>query len=471
MATNAPNLPAASKVPAHVPPDLVLDCPIAMRKVVYENVFTTMIPKVHREQPPIYWCPTMYPDNTGSWVVRRHDDLKDIYADDDLFTKKGFSSFSKMIGEDWDVVPTELTGDKHAAFRRVLNPVFAPAKMAALDNQVRERARQYISAFKARGSCDFVEEFAVPYPVSIFLDLFGLPQDETKKFLLWEADLLHTTDMQARMKATRDVEAYLLDAIEQRRKKPTDDLISQALTFEINGQKWSEMEVFGYCFNLYVGGLDTVTANIGLHMYHLATHLDQQAELRADPKKLTTAIEEMLRAYAAVTTFRTCTRETEFRGVKMRPGDKIAMSTALTGLDPEAYEAPGEVRFDRKPSHLTFGSSSHRCLGMHLARRELQIALTEMLAGLPEFRIEPEQPHACARPACRPDGRHLPSRGRACRAVARATFAQTRYRSHFDGFQSRYALPQFRHPPPSITAASAGPLDRWTDSIAVSRRH
>jgi cytochrome P450 len=389
MASN-PTQPTRA-VPGHIPPHLVLDCPIAARKIVYENVFETMIAKAHREQPPIYYCTNIYPDNTGGWVVRKAEDLKELYADDDLYTKKGFSSFSKMIGEDWDVVPTELTGEKHAAFRRVLNPVFAPAKMAALDNQVRDRARQYIAAFKDRGSCDFVEEFAVPYPVSIFLDLFGLPQEETRQFLAWEADLLHTPDMQARIKATREVEAYLLDAINQRRTKPTDDLISQALTYEVNGQKWTEMEVFGYCFNLFVGGLDTVTANIGLHLYHLATHLDQQAELRADPKKLPIAIEEMLRAYAAVTTFRTCTQETEFRGVKMMPGDKIAMSTALTGRDPEAYEAPDEVRFDRKPTHLTFGGSSHRCLGMHLARRELQIALAEMLSELPEFRLDPKQ--------------------------------------------------------------------------------
>lgn len=150
--------------------------------------------------------------------------------------------------------------------------------------------------------------------------------------------------------------------------------------------------VFGYCFNLFLGGLDTVTANIGLHVYHLAMHLDHQTALRTDPGKLTLAIEEMLRAYAAVTTFRTVTRETEFRGVKMLPGDKIAMSTSLTSRDPEAWDNPGELRLDRKPSHLTFGSLSHRCVGMHLARRELLIALEEMLALLPEFRIEAGEP-------------------------------------------------------------------------------
>ncbi len=369
-----------------------MDCPIADRRVYFENVYETRIAPVHSTTPPVYWCPTIYPGGTGGWVVRKVDDLREVYSDDDLFTKKGFSSFAKMIGEDWDLIPTELTGDIHAKTRRVLNPVFAPQKMFALDDVVRNRARALIGAFKDLGRCDFVNEFAVPFPVSIFLDLFGLPQSEVQQFLTWEHALLHSTDMSERIKATHAVKSYLLQAIELRRAAPTDDLISQALDYEVDGRKWTTMEIYGYCFNLYVGGLDTVTANIGLHMYHLATHPEQQAELRADPSKLTLAIEEMLRAYAAVTTFRTVTRETEFHGVRMMPGDKVAMSTALSSRDPEAWQNPNEVKFDRRPNHLAFGSAAHRCLGMHLARRELLIALQEMLALLPPFTLDPDEP-------------------------------------------------------------------------------
>jgi len=269
--------------------------------------------------------------------------------------------------------------------------VFTPQKMMALDGLVRQRAEQFIGAFEKRGSCDFIKEFAVPFPVSIFLDLFGLPQEEMQQFLDWEYSLLHTPDMQERIQGTRAVKAYLIDAIQQRRKNPTDDWISQALTYEIDGERWSDDEVFGYCFNLYLGGLDTVTANIGLHMHHLATHPEQQEELRADPGKIVLAVEEMMRAYAAVTTFRTVTRETEFRGVTMMPGDKVAISTTLSARDPQAWEEPGEIRFDRRPNHLAFGSSTHRCIGMHLARRELHVAIEVMLARLPSFRVDPAQ--------------------------------------------------------------------------------
>ncbi len=380
-------------IPDHVPAELVHDCPVAERKVFFENVYDTKITPDHAAAPPIYWSPTIYPGDTGAWVLMRAEDLKEVYSDDDLFTKKGFSSFAKMIGEDWDLVPTELTGEKHKKVRRVLNPVFAPQKMFSLDDMVRGRARELIARFRDRGSCDFVSEFAVPFPVSIFLDLFGLPQDQVGQFLAWEKALLHDPDMANRIKATREVKACLLAAIQERRDNPRDDLITYALDYEYDGQPWTNEMVYGYCFNLFVGGLDTVTANIGLHLYHLATHPEQQTELRADPGRLTLAIEEMLRAYAAVTTFRTVTREIEFRGVRMMPGDKVAMSTSMTSRDPEGWgEAPGEVRFDRRPSHLTFGSSSHRCLGMHLARRELLIALEEMLAQLPPFRLADGEP-------------------------------------------------------------------------------
>jgi cytochrome P450 len=127
---------------------------------------------------------------------------------------------------------------------------------------------------------------------------------------------------------------------------------------------------------------------MGLHFYHLATHPDDQTWLRANPSKLSQAIEELLRAYAAVTTWRICAREFSIGGVTMKPGDYVAMPTPLAARDPEDHEAPAVVRFDRKPTHLTFGFGPHRCLGAHLARRELQIGMQEMLAAIPSFRLK-----------------------------------------------------------------------------------
>jgi cytochrome P450 len=132
-----------------------------------------------------------------------------------------------------------------------------------------------------------------------------------------------------------------------------------------------------------------VTANLGLHFHHLATHAEDQEMLRAQPSKVVVAIEELLRAYPAVTTLRICRNPYTLDGVTIMPGDYVAMSTPLAGRDPDLYDQPNQVRLDRKPSHLTLGFGIHRCLGQHLARRELQIAMQEFLAAIPSFSIEP----------------------------------------------------------------------------------
>ena len=260
--------------------------------------------------------------------------------------------------------------------------------MNALSEQIRERARNLIAKFRDRGECDFLADFSVGYPVNIVRDLLGLPQERMQQFLQWEREMLHTDDMTVRANATRAVKNYLLEEIESRRQNPRDDYITKILDFEVEGRKWSAEEVFGHCFNLYLGGLDTVTSELGWQFYHLATHPEHQRQLRENPELSAPAVEELLRAYAPVTSFRICSKPVEIAGVKMMPGDYVSVATPLAGRDPDAFESPNEVRFDRKPTHQSLGGGIHKCLGMHLARREMQIAIEEFLAAIPEFRVK-----------------------------------------------------------------------------------
>jgi cytochrome P450 len=379
---------APPQVPPHVPLEIVLPYPLGARATTFENPYETMIPKVH-EGPEVFWATDVYPGNLPAWIVRRADDLRSVYLNTENFSKKGFSGFAAMVGESWDVIPTELDPPRHTAFRAVLNPIFSPRRVTELSRSVRDRALELIAKFRDRGECDLVKEFAVPFPVSIFLDLLDLPQERMQQFLDWEFNLLHTPDMGERILSTRAVKAYLLDVIDERRKNPGADLISNALRLKVDGRPWTPEEVFGHCFNLYTGGLDTVASTLGLHFYHLATHPDQQNQIRSQPGLMPAAREELLRAYAAVTTFRICTREFKLRGITIKPGDKVAMATPLAARDPNEYDRPNEVRFDRGPMHLTFGYGVHRCLGVHLARREIEVALEEVLSALPEFRLAP----------------------------------------------------------------------------------
>ena len=159
---------------------------------------------------------------------------------------------------------------------------------------------------------------------------------------------------------------------------------------EIDGRKLTEDELVGFSFNLFIGGLDTVSTNMGHQFLHLARNPQDQKLLKENPKLIPNAIDEMMRAYAAVTTFRTCTKATEFGGVKMMPGDKVMMSTTLAGRDPEEFPNPEQVSFDRKPRLLSWGFGPHMCVGMHLAKREMRIAIEEFVNRIPEFSVKPD---------------------------------------------------------------------------------
>ena len=232
-------------------------------------------------------------------------------------------------------------------------------------------------------------DFAFPFPVAVVLDMMDLPQERLWDFQKWEHGLLHSGKLEVMQEATRNVVSYLREVIAERKKNPGDDLISAAIKSEVDGRKWTDDELVGYGFNLFIGGLDTVTANIGNQVRYLAENPDQQNLLRANPGMIGPAVEEFMRVFAAVTTFRVCVKETTVAGVTVKPGDKVAMCTTVAGRDGQAYDNPHQVRLDRKPTHVSFAVGPHFCLGVHLARRELRIALEELLAALPAFRIKP----------------------------------------------------------------------------------
>ena len=362
-------------------------CALFDRKIIYDNPHETIIPAIH-QGPAVFYADNVTLNQPG-WVVRRAEDMRKIYADTENYHKRGNTGFAKMIGEEWDIIPTELDPPVHTAYRSALNPLYAPSQMMKLDVKVRERARELVATFKDKGECEFVQDFAVLFPITIFLEMIDLPVEQLGQFLEWETQMLRGTDRDIQVASVLAVKELLMETVAQRRKNPGDDLISKTMTLEIDGRKWNDMEVFGHCFNLYLGGLDTVTANLSLQFRHLAeNHQDQQAMRENTPMQNVVAVEELLRAYAAVSTQRIVSKEHQIDGQTLLPGDVVSMSTPLAGRDPEAFENPQEVRFDRKPAHLTLGHSIHRCLGQHLARRELQTAIEEFVKVMPMFSLQ-----------------------------------------------------------------------------------
>ncbi len=382
-------------IPDHVPADLVKpDFPFIFGMTTDRDPFDDMAMEVH-EGPDIIYAPHAYPGGTAAWVPRRMAHMRAIYLDTEHFSSTDFSPFSKLVGGTWINSPAELDPPAHGPFRQMVNPAFTPKAMAALEGKIRQYAVEYIDAFAARGSCDFMSEFAFEFPIKVFMDLMGLPHDRVAEFMEWEMNLLHNHDLAKIAEATRSVLDYLGGEIDDRRANPRDDLISFGVHGKIGGRPLTQDELLGFMFNLFIGGLDTVSTNMGLHFRHLGSAMEDQAHLRANPSDIPHAIDELMRAYGAVTTFRTCIKATEVGGVRFMPGEKVAMSTTLAGRDPAEFDAPTQVRLDRKPRHVGFGFGIHTCVGMHLARRELRIAMEEFLARIPQFRIAPGHTVEC----------------------------------------------------------------------------
>lgn len=380
--------PPQPAIPPHVPADLVRTYPLPFGTKVRGDPFEAFDAAVHHGSD-IFFATGIGPGGRPAWVVRRAKDLRDVYLDTANFSNVAFSPYATSIGASWKLVPVEIDPPMHARYRLFINPAFSPNAIAKLLEEIRQTAREDVLALRDRGGCEFMADFAYHFPIKVFLKLMGLPLDMAAQFLSWEMDLLHNLDMERLAAATRAVSDYLRAEIADRRRNPREDLISYGVQAEVEGRKLSEDELIGFAFLLFVGGLDTVSANMGLHAAHLARHPEHQRFLRANPDRIPDAVDELMRAYPAVTTFRTCVNEVELKGVKMMPGDKVAMCTTAAGRDPAEYEDPGEVRFDRKPKHVSFGYGPHICLGMHLARREMRIGMEEYLSLWPEFRLEP----------------------------------------------------------------------------------
>ncbi|MPS67341.1 MAG: cytochrome P450 [Novosphingobium sp.] len=382
-------------IPDHVPPALVSrDFPFIFGTTTDRDPFDDLAMRIH-DGPEIIYAAHAYPGGTGAWVPRRMAHLREIYLDTEHFSSTDFSPFSKLVGGAWINSPAELDPPAHGPFRQMVNPAFTPKAMGALEDRIRHYAVEYIETFAKRGQCEFMGEFAFEFPIKVFMELMGLPLDRVGEFMEWEMNLLHNHDLSKIADATRSVLDYLAGEIADRRANPRDDLISFGVRGEIEGRPLTRDELLGFMFNLFIGGLDTVSTNMGLQFRHLGTHVKDQAFLRADPSQIPHAIDELMRAYGAVTTFRTCKKEAMIGGVRFRPGDKVAMSTTLAGRDPDEFENPCEIKLDRRPRHVGFGFGIHTCVGMHLARRELRIAMEEFLARIPEFQLEPGHQVRC----------------------------------------------------------------------------
>ncbi|MFZ4603687.1 MAG: cytochrome P450, partial [Caulobacterales bacterium] len=382
---------SAFGTPAHVPPDLVFPSPIRLGAPATADPYKVLIPELHANAPEVFYAPGSHLSGGGTWIPRRAEDIRAVMLDAESFSSAAQTGLSRLIGQDWDLIPVEIDPPRHGAYRALLNPLFSPKNIARLEASMRTTADTLLDRFAEAGEVDFVDAFAAPFPVSIFLHLLDLPVEEMPMFLEWERKLIHSSDVAVKVEGALAIVRYLEDAIAARRRQPGEDFISYVVGQSIDGQALSQNEIISIVFQLYLGGLDTVSQVMAWQFKHLAETPEDQRAIREGHYDIDRVLEELLRAFPVVSSFRTCRKATTIRGVQIAPGDIVTVSTPIASRDPVTCEAPAEVRFEREPSpHITFAYGPHRCIGSHLARMELRIALERVHARLKSFRLRDE---------------------------------------------------------------------------------
>jgi cytochrome P450 len=300
------------------------------------------------------------------------------------------------------MIPLQIDPPDQKKYRKLLDPLFSPRKMAAMEDQVAVLVNSLIDNFIEKGEVDFAAEFSVPFPSQVFLTLLGLPLDELPTFLTMKDGIIRPDHVTGEVwggkvasayqqKIADSVYDYFDKVLDQREVERRDDLLSHFLDAEMEGQKLTREDILDICFLFLIAGLDTVTATLDCMFSFLAQHPEQRQQLVDDPTLIPAAIEELLRWETPVMgVARVAVQDTELGGCPIKKGDQVMIMLGSANTDDAEFPDGDVVRFDREVNrHLAFGGGIHRCLGSHLARMELRVALREWHRRIPEYQVEP----------------------------------------------------------------------------------
>jgi len=305
-----------------------------------------------------------------------------------------------QTGAERPLIPLQIDPPAHRQYRRILDPLFSPQQVKAMEGPVSDLARSLVDEIAADREVDFVRQFSVRFPSQVFLALLGLPLDELPRFLELKDGFIRPESITGKPRGHEDsvallketataIYAYFDTVISERQAHPGDDIISSFLAAEVDGARLSREDILDICFLFLAAGLDTVSASLDCIMLHLAQHPGRRQALVADPSLIPSAVEELLRWESPVMMVaRFATQDTEIAGCPVRQGQVVTALLGSANTDEDAMDDPDVVRFDREVNrHIAFGRGIHRCLGSHLARLELRIALREWHARIPDYRV------------------------------------------------------------------------------------
>jgi len=341
-------------------------------------------------------CPVAHTERWGgSWLPTRYEDVVAIAHDVDRFSSREITVAPRGYSVDSaaaEIKAPPISSDppEHLWARRLILPGFSPKSVAKYEPYTRDLCRSLIDDFVSLGHADAAEGYAQQIPVRVIAQMLGIDEAMSDQFTTWVRGVLELglQDPVLREKSRNELIAFFAAELADRKAHPRDDLISELLAAEVDGEPVSDVHILGTLGLLLIAGIDTTWSGIGSSLWHLATHPDDRERLAREPELIPTAIEELLRAYSPVTMARIVNDDTEVNGACMHAGDRILLSFPAANRDPEAFPDADKVIIDRAVNrHVAFGVGIHRCAGSNLARMEMRIALEEWFARIPDFRL------------------------------------------------------------------------------------
>jgi cytochrome P450 len=346
--------------------------------------------------------PVVYsPAYGGHWIVTQYKEIQAVLTDPETFSSYPNNLVTNDIGK---LIPVESDAPEHAGIRQALLPLFSPQRMKKLSEHIRVVVNELIDGFAGSGEAEFISQFAHELPARIFLALMDLPLNDAPLFteatdtiLLGKPGGTAEESNQARMMAGLKMFGYFQKVLEDRRARPGDDVTSAIVNSEVDfgdeRRLLTDAELNRMFFVLLIAGLHTVQGSLAWSIVYLVNNPVQRDALIADPAKIGKAVEEILRIEAAVVPGRRATRDVQLGGVTISEGDQLILMLCSANRDGAEFDEPDDFDIERFPNrHLSFGSGPHRCLGSHLARIELTVALEELHRRIPDYRLVESDP-------------------------------------------------------------------------------
>jgi cytochrome P450 len=327
------------------------------------------------------------------YFIYRHDDIAAVLRDGETFSSAHIIDLimGPVMGEH---IMLGMDDPQHRRYRALVATAFRQKVLATWETDlVAKVVNDLIDRFVDRGHAELVREFTFPYPTQIIAGLLGLPRQDYKQFQRWSIAILSfLSKPEEAIAASQEVKEYIADILDERRQTPTQDLISDLAQAELDGEHLGDEEIFSFLRLLLPAGVETTFRATGNLLFSLLSHPNQLDAVRADRRLIPQAIEEALRLETPLLNItRLATKDTEIAGVPIEAGSTVMLMLAAANRDENRHDdadAFDIFRSNPKP-HISFGHGPHMCLGVHLARIEMRVALEHLLDRLPNLRLDP----------------------------------------------------------------------------------